>query len=724
MRCDSFDHDDSPVATITLLHKSLPAKVYGAIILKQQKAWVHKCEGGVQCARRIPSAGPWPAYARLSDRWTHHNGHRYVIDSRPLYIWIHKRVGDLPVFKEDRSRSSGMKALLNCAYTFDHRKQPLDTKVPCTDATRHVSDAVVKKWSDMCATLAGRSGNDRVGDKWLDGTAKKVTALQPRPAILHTMPGMIQVDSPEPWHLVVLNSAVVIANFARELVEQHDPDSVRPFLVLYYFSSQKMFVYSQNLTTLVLEETPRVSYSNTRGWTQMMEKPTHKKARGVLSGTCDYLVMAPKLVPLARLGDKFVFLRKLFFFGFMRTFHVTRTTFAVFRRDFLELLMPEYRRRFREYRAVFNPNFVETFSLVDAGLGMTHDWFKLAGLKFEQHHQNAKKDGRKGLGLPVRDIHAWHAQLFLKSTLALDLKLHTMGRIPPTRALRRRGACVDPDVFALRHSPHMLGRTRTPVRDASTTLHEAFAFESRAKHKGLSRRAFKDVPCLCRRHFYPKKAILRALLLVCRNVGRRVFKRNPQAYADDEPGTDGHVWTPRGFDSGAEGRFPARAVCKVERRMRAALRSGRVRLRKCWRAQIRSKNPVAGSVRPGKNDHVRTRDTPDVGNPPVLAVQLIFSLEGNVREIDRAFPRETAERSTWIAGRAFGLSADDLQLIKLPWRGGRDNMRIPVAHKLRENHAVPLVEVAEPAFVTHKCVSHNTCMHVLSTTKIENLDIF
>ena len=207
-------------------------------------------------------------------------------------------------------------------------------------------------------------------------------------------------------------------------------------------------------------------------------------------------------------------------------------------------------------------------------------------------------------------------------------------------------------------------------------------------------------------------------------MGRRVFKRNPQAYADDEPGTDGHVWTPRGFDSGAEGRFPARAVCKVERRMRAALRSGRVRLRKCWRAQIRSKNPVAGSVRPGKNDHVRTRDTPDVGNPPVLAVQLIFSLEGNVREIDRAFPRETAERSTWIAGRAFGLSADDLQLIKLPWRGGRDNMRIPVAHKLRENHAVPLVEVAEPAFVTHKCVSHNTCMHVLSTTKIENLDIF
>ena len=225
MRCDSFDTKDKPVATITLLHKSLPSSVYGAMIMQQQTHWAESCDG-VQCARRLAPAEEWPADTRLSDRWTHCNGGRYAIDERPVYIWYRKRTGDLPVFKEDRSRSSGMKALINCSLTFDHRKQPLQVDIPVNDAMRHVSDAVINKWEAMCEDLRSRDGRHRVGATLLKGPAKKVSALQPKRGTLHTMPSAIQTNCPETWHHIVLNSCVVLINFAREIAEQYDPESV------------------------------------------------------------------------------------------------------------------------------------------------------------------------------------------------------------------------------------------------------------------------------------------------------------------------------------------------------------------------------------------------------------------------------------------------------------------------------------------------------------------
>ena len=241
MKCDSFDTEAAPVATMTLLHKSLPNDVWGAMILQQQKHWVKKYPR-VQVARRLPPDEPWPVSARLSDRWTDPDGVRSVIDERPVYIWLHKLSGDLPVFKASRNRLSGMKALVNHSSTFDHRKQPLITDVPCNDVTRQVSDAVVRKWTQMCARLRSRPGNDRVGDTFINGSTRKVSGLQPRKGPLHSHPNMIQADSGEAFHSLALNSAVVVVNFVREIVERHDPDSVHICLIFSLSASENVCV--------------------------------------------------------------------------------------------------------------------------------------------------------------------------------------------------------------------------------------------------------------------------------------------------------------------------------------------------------------------------------------------------------------------------------------------------------------------------------------------------
>ena len=233
LRCDSFDTAAAPMATMTLLHKSLPDKVWGSMILQQQTHWVHKYDD-VQVAHRLQPDEPWPVDVRLSDRWTGPDGVRSVIYRQPVYVWIHKTGGDLPVFKASRNRSSGMKALINCSSTFDHRKGPLKPDIPCNDATRQVSDAVVRKWHTMCSDLQGRTGRDVVGSKHINDTGKKISALQPGPGALHTMPGMVQADSPEMFHHVVLNNCVVVINFVRELIEKHDPDSVLSFVSFYF----------------------------------------------------------------------------------------------------------------------------------------------------------------------------------------------------------------------------------------------------------------------------------------------------------------------------------------------------------------------------------------------------------------------------------------------------------------------------------------------------------
>ena len=143
-------------------------------------------------------------------------------------------------------------------------------------------------------------------------------------------------------------------------------------------------MWAQDVLKAAMGLVPRPSFYNMRGYTQTFEKPSHKMARGVLSGTTDYLILTPKVIPAEHLGGDFEFLRKLYFFGFMRTFHVSSPAeFAVYRRDYLQTLLVDYRQRFRKYRTVFNPNFLESFSFVDNGIGMSYDWFQEAGLKFE-----------------------------------------------------------------------------------------------------------------------------------------------------------------------------------------------------------------------------------------------------------------------------------------------------------------------------------------------------
>ena len=106
-----------------------------------------------------------------------------------------------------------------------------------------------------------------------------------------------------------------------------------------------------------------------------------------------------------------------------------------------------------------NPNFIETLGLVDAGLGLGFDSFKLNAMRFEAHHQKAKQFARQGMGIPVKDVHDFHTRLVEKATIAMDMELHTLGRIPPSRELRERFTQVPQGVFDVRYHERMLRRT-------------------------------------------------------------------------------------------------------------------------------------------------------------------------------------------------------------------------------------------------------------------------
>ena len=117
-----------------------------------------------------------------------------------------------------------------------------------------------------------------------------------------------------------------------------------------------------------------------------------------------------------------------------------------------------------------NPNFVETCGLVDAGLGLGFDAFKLNAMRFEAWHQQAKNHARQGMGKPVENVHAVHEDLTDKAAHGMDVSLQTLGRIPPTPELRRRFDIVPKSVFDARYHRRMLrpGHGSRPVGSIPT----------------------------------------------------------------------------------------------------------------------------------------------------------------------------------------------------------------------------------------------------------------
>ena len=103
-----------------------------------------------------------------------------------------------------------------------------------------------------------------------------------------------------------------------------------------------------------------------------------------------------------------------------------------------------------------NPNFIETLGLVDAGLGLGFDSFRLNAMRFENHHQRAKQHARQGMGMGINDVHSFHAALVDKAALAQDVTLHTLGRIPPSLSLRQRFPLVDQAIFDARFHARLL----------------------------------------------------------------------------------------------------------------------------------------------------------------------------------------------------------------------------------------------------------------------------
>ena len=450
---------------------------------------------------------------------------------------------------------------------------------------------------------------------------------------------------------------------------------------------------------------PRMSFYDATGWTHTFETPEHKKTRAIISGACDFFVAAAKLLPADKLGPDFAFLQRLLFFGHLRCFQVSNPTeFKVFRRDYLQDLMVEYRHRFRGYRVVWNPNFLETFTFVDNGLGTVFNWHALSGMRFESWHQTVKGDSRKGAGISLLDVHHFHNRLHLKAMLAMDLELRTLGRIPPTRELRISESGIHPDIFKQRYHDGMLGQQHGSRRPERDTRRSAEWYSSRSLQKGLVPLTFRRMKCLCRNHYRGDSPQIRALLLVCRNLARRARAANPRAFANDPLNAGGHVWTPGGFKRAGEWRFPHSETGNIAHRMLHALATKLVSVVKTRIAHLRGWSLATGSVRPGHGDHVLTRGTPNVGNPPVVAVQTLLTFRGVLSAIHDEFPCEAPGVSTWIAGRAYTFAGGDAALVRTPWRGGVANMKICGLDKQEENHAVPLAEVQEPTRVTHKCV--------------------
>lgn len=216
--------------------------------------------------------------------------------------------------------------------------------------------------------------------------------------------------------------------------------------------------HGQVLLRMSLACLPRPSYGNAKGWTHTYNPPSHKNTRSIFAGSADVLRAARKVLPPVASGAPFQECEKFWSFGLMRGMQVRNVEeFDVYRSDMVGTLMPRYQRQFDAYTTTENPNFLETASLVDGGIGLNFDWHRHNAMRFESHHQKAKNDARKGAGKKVANVHAFHNHLVQKAVLAMDLELHTLGRIPPTRELRRRIDVVPKVIFDRRRSflPHI-----------------------------------------------------------------------------------------------------------------------------------------------------------------------------------------------------------------------------------------------------------------------------
>lgn len=80
-------------------------------------------------------------------------------------------------------------------------------------------------------------------------------------------------------------------------------------------------------------------------------------------------------------------------------------------------------------------------------------------MKFEAWHQNAKNHARKGMGKKITNVHAFHGELTEKACLRMDVELHTLGRIPPTRRMREAFQLVFPSIFHSRYHERLLTPT-------------------------------------------------------------------------------------------------------------------------------------------------------------------------------------------------------------------------------------------------------------------------
>ena len=219
-------------------------------------------------------------------------------------------------------------------------------------------------------------------------------------------------------------------------------------------------------------------------------------------------------------------------------------------------------------------------------------------------------------------------------------------------------------------------------------------------HRDYLRKVWRSVPCPCCKCCSGQNLII---LHIARRLAFLRHARNPQEHQGAPRNAGGHQWTPRGARERLEFHYPHNLVVETFAwRLLHALRKGTLAMKAVCRLLIRPNSLNGGRVRPGVGDHILTsRD--EFRQPEVLAVEMSIQLRGPLSVVARNFPRETAHTSTWVLGRSFQWVQDSLLLVTQPFRGGRANMRLPELKKLHEWNGHPLVHVAEPALVDHRC---------------------
>ena len=102
--CESFKTVKRPMATLMLLHSSMPLSVVGDVLREQQRLWV--AEHRVEFAKKLPRGARWPREVAYADRITHHDGERYVVQlNRSAWIHWSRGQGDLPVYRENSAKT-------------------------------------------------------------------------------------------------------------------------------------------------------------------------------------------------------------------------------------------------------------------------------------------------------------------------------------------------------------------------------------------------------------------------------------------------------------------------------------------------------------------------------------------------------------------------------------------------------------------------------------------